>query len=290
MFTADGWKEYRLIDASDGERLESWSGHLLIRPDPQVIWNGAKKSPLWKKADGVYRREGGGGSWIKKDIPEEWNISYGDMTFVLSPMGFKHTGLFPEQAANWDWFAPLIKNSGRKIKLLNLFAYTGGASVAAAKAGAFVCHVDASKGMVLKAKQNASLSGVPADGIRYIVDDCVKFVKREIRRGNKYDAVIMDPPSYGRGPDGEVWKLENQIGELLTDTAKLLSDDALFVFLNSYTGGLSPTILNYMVETTFPKTDSTKVFTEEIGLRVTNKNIVLPCGNTTVWIGRDING
>jgi 23S rRNA (cytosine1962-C5)-methyltransferase len=203
MYIADKWKEYTLIDADSGERLENWGGKILIRPDPQIIWQSGRKNPLWKKADAVYKRSHeGGGSWVKKDIPAEWNISYGDLTFAVSPMGFKHTGLFPEQAANWDWLMPLIKNSGREIKLLNLFAYTGGASVAAAKAGAFVCHVDASKGMVAKAKQNAQLSKVPENKIRYIVDDCIKFVEREIRRGNRYDAIILDPPSFGRGPMG----------------------------------------------------------------------------------------
>ena len=196
-------KSYRLIDADGGERLEKWGDYTLIRPDPQIIWKGERKNPLWKKADGIYSRSrSGGGDWVRKNIPEEWVIPYGEMKFLLSPMGFKHTGLFPEQAANWDWFTPIIKASGRRIRLLNLFAYTGGASVAAAKAGAFVCHVDASKGMVARAKQNALLSGVPSDGIRYIVDDCLAFVEREIRRGNKYDAVIFDPPSFGKRSQG----------------------------------------------------------------------------------------
>ncbi len=286
MFTADGWKEYRLIDASDGERLESWNGHLLIRPDPQVIWNGAKKSPLWKKADGVYRREGGGGSWVKKDIPEEWNISYGDMTFLLSPMGFKHTGLFPEQAANWDWFAPLIKNSGRKIKLLNLFAYTGGASIAAAKAGAFVCHVDASKGMVLRAKQNAVLSGVPDDGIRYIVDDCVKFVEREIKRGNRYDAVILDPPSFGRGPKGERWMLEQSLDKLIGLISGVISDEPLFVLLNSYTTGLSASTCGYILGRHLVDKFGGKVESDELGLPVETSGMYLPCGAASRWTAR----
>ena len=286
MFTADGWKEYRLIDASDGERLESWNGHLLIRPDPQVIWNGNKKSPLWKKADGIYRREGGGGSWVKKDIPEEWNISYGDMTFLLSPMGFKHTGLFPEQAANWDWFAPLIKNSGRKIKLLNLFAYTGGASIAAAKAGAFVCHVDASKGMVLRAKQNATLSGVPGDGIRYIVDDCVKFVEREIKRGNKYDAVILDPPSFGRGPKGERWMLEQSLDNLIGLITGVISDEPLFVLLNSYTTGLSASTCGYILGRHLCEKFGGTVESDEVGLPVEASGMYLPCGAASRWTAR----
>ncbi len=286
MFTADGWKEYRLIDASDGERLESWNGHLLIRPDPQVIWNGAKKSPLWKKADGVYRREGGGGSWVKKDIPEEWNISYGDMTFLLSPMGFKHTGLFPEQAANWDWFAPLIKNSGKKIKLLNLFAYTGGASIAAAKAGAFVCHVDASKGMVQRAKQNAVLSGVPDDGIRYIVDDCVKFVEREIKRGNRYDAIILDPPSFGRGPKGERWMLEQSLDKLIGLISGVISDEPLFVLLNSYTTGLSASTCGYILGRHLVDKFGGKVDSDELGLPVEASGMYLPCGAASRWTAR----
>ena len=286
MFTADGWKEYRLIDASDGERLESWNGHLLIRPDPQVIWNGAKNSPLWKKADGIYRREGGGGSWVKKNIPEEWEISYGDMKFLLSPMGFKHTGLFPEQAANWDWFTPLIKNSGRKIKLLNLFAYTGGASVAAAKAGAFVCHVDASKGMVLRAKQNAALSGVPSDGIRYIVDDCVKFVEREIKRGNRYDAVILDPPSFGRGPKGERWMLEQSLDNLIGLITGVISDDPLFVLLNSYTTGLSASTCGYILGRHLCGRFGGKVESDEVGLPVEASGMYLPCGAASRWTAR----
>ena len=208
---------HRLLDANGGERLEKWGDFTLIRPDPQVIWNGERNLSGWKKADGIYRRSrSGGGEWIKKDVPEEWIVSYGELKFGISPMGFKHTGLFPEQAANWDWFSKLIKNSGREIKLLNLFAYTGGASVAAAKAGAFVCHVDASKGIVAKAKRNAELSGIPQNKIRYIVDDCFKFVAREIRRGNKYDAVILDPPSFGRGPGGEKWVIEECLDEIMT--------------------------------------------------------------------------
>ncbi len=286
MFKADGWKEYRLIDASDGERLESWADRLLIRPDPQVIWNGNKKSPLWKKADGIYRREGGGGSWVKKDIPEEWTIGYGDMTFLLSPMGFKHTGLFPEQAANWDWFAPLIKESSRKIKLLNLFAYTGGASVAAAKAGAFVCHVDASKGMVLRAKQNAALSGVAEDGIRYIVDDCVKFVEREIKRGNKYDAVILDPPSFGRGPKGERWQLEQSLDKLIGLITGVISDNPLFVLLNSYTTGLSASTCGYILGRHLNDKFGGSVESDELGLFVEASGMYLPCGAASRWTAR----
>ncbi|MBQ8448629.1 MAG: class I SAM-dependent methyltransferase, partial [Clostridia bacterium] len=239
MWIADGWKEYELIDTSDGLRLERWGKYTLVRPDPQVIWRDVKKNPLWKKADGVYSREGGGGKWSRLAVPESWNVNYGELKFKIKPMGFKHTGLFPEQAVNWDWFSELIRNAGRPIKVLNLFAYTGGASVAAAAAGASVCHVDASKGMVQMAKENAALSGLADAPIRYIVDDCEKFVEREIRRGNKYDAIIMDPPSYGRGPNGEVWKLEECIGRFVSSAAKLLSDEPLFFLLNSYTTGLS---------------------------------------------------
>ena len=204
MFISDKWEDYELIDASDGERLERWGKYILRRPDPQIIWKNAKKSNLWNKADAVYSRKGGGGEWVKRDVPESWKISYGDLAFKIKPMGFKHTGLFPEQATNWDFCAELIKNAGRPIKVLNLFAYTGAASVSAAMAGASVCHVDAAKGMVAQAKENAALSGLSDAPIRYIVDDCRKFIEREIRRGNTYDGIIMDPPSYGRGPSGEV--------------------------------------------------------------------------------------
>ena len=216
MWIADNWQDYTIIDTSSGEKLERWGKYTLIRPDPQVIWKTEKKDSLWKKADASYRRSSsGGGQWSENRLPEMWNIKYGDLTFQIKPMGFKHTGLFPEQAANWDWFRELITKADRPISVLNLFAYTGGATVAAAKAGASVCHVDASKGMVAAAKENAALSGLADAPIRYIVDDCKKFVEREIRRGNKYDAIIMDPPSYGRGPSGEVWKLEESIDQLL---------------------------------------------------------------------------
>ena len=284
--------DYELIDAVSGERLERWGDIILIRPDPQIIWSGEKKDPRWRSAHAVYHRSNsGGGHWeTLKKVPDVWSIKYGDLTFRLKPMGFKHTGLFPEQAVNWKLADKLIREANRPIKVLNMFAYTGGATIACLNAGASVTHVDASKGMVQWAKENAQVSGLADRSVRWLVDDCVKFVKREIRRGNKYDAIIMDPPSYGRGPDGEVWKLENQIGELLTNTAKLLSDDALFVFLNSYTGGLSPTILDYMVKTTFPNLENSKVFTEEIGLKATSRDVVLPCGNTTIWTGRDIIG
>lgn len=283
MWIADGWKDYELLDTSDGQRLEKWKKYTLVRPDPQVIWNGVKSHPLWKKADGIYSREGGGGKWVKLDVPESWNISYKELTFKIKPMGFKHTGLFPEQAVNWDWFSSLIKNAGRPIKVLNLFAYTGGATVAAAKAGASVCHVDASRGMVHTAKENAALSGLSEAPIRYIVDDCAKFVEREARRGNKYDGIIMDPPSYGRGPSGEVWKLEDNIGKFVSSAAALLSDDPLFFLVNSYTTGLSASTMGYILGLEIAAKRGGKVVSDEIGLPVTRTGIALPCGASSRW-------
>lgn len=283
MWIADGWKDYELLDTSDGQRLEKWKKYTLVRPDPQVIWNGVKRHPLWKKADGIYSREGGGGKWVKLDVPESWNISYKELTFKIKPMGFKHTGLFPEQAVNWDWFSSLIKNAGRPIKVLNLFAYTGGATVAAAKAGASVCHVDASRGMVQTAKENAALSGLSDAPIRYIVDDCAKFVEREARRGNKYDGIIMDPPSYGRGPSGEVWKLEDNIGKFVSSAAALLSDDPLFFLVNSYTTGLSASTMGYILGLEIAAKRGGKVVSDEIGLPVTRTGIALPCGASSRW-------
>lgn len=283
MWIADGWKDYELLDTSDGQRLEKWKKYTLVRPDPQVIWNGVKRHPLWKKADGIYSREGGGGKWVKLDVPESWNISYKELTFKIKPMGFKHTGLFPEQAVNWDWFSSLIKNAGRPIKVLNLFAYTGGATVAAAKAGASVCHVDASRGMVQTAKENAALSGLSEAPIRYIVDDCAKFVEREARRGNKYDGIIMDPPSYGRGPSGEVWKLEDNIGKFVSSAAAILSDDPLFFLVNSYTTGLSASTMGYILGLEIAAKRGGKVVSDEIGLPVTRTGIALPCGASSRW-------
>ncbi len=286
MRTVDDFKDYELIDATAGNRLERWGDVILIRPDPQVIWNEKRIDPRWNRADAIYHRsQKGGGHWENlRRVPDVWSIGYNGLKFNLKPMGFKHTGLFPEQAVNWQLARRLIENEKREIKVLNLFAYTGGATVACLKAGAGVTHVDASKGMVQWAKENARSSGVSDRPVRWLVDDCMKFVKREIRRGNKYDAVIMDPPSYGRGPDGEVWKIENQLSELLYDVGKILSDNPLFFFLNSYTGGLSPTILNYMVrQCVLPKNIGGSIYTEEIGLKVTARDIVLPCGATTVW-------
>ena len=283
MWIADGWKDYEFLDTSDGQRLERWKKYTLVRPDPQVIWSGEKRHPLWKKADGIYSREGGGGKWVKLDVPESWNISYKELTFKIKPMGFKHTGLFPEQAVNWDWFSSLIKNAGRPIKVLNLFAYTGGATVAAAKAGASVCHVDASRGMVQTAKENAALSGLLEAPIRYIVDDCAKFVEREARRGNKYDGIIMDPPSYGRGPSGEVWKLEDNIGKFVSSAAAILSDDPLFFLVNSYTTGLSASTMGYILGLEIAAKRGGKVISDEIGLPVTSTGIALPCGASSRW-------
>lgn len=285
MRTVTGFDDYELIDADSGERLERWGSIILIRPDPQIIWSGDRKNPLWKNAHAVYHRSGsGGGYWeTLKKVPDVWSIEYGGLTFRLKPMGFKHTGLFPEQAVNWSLAERLIKAENRPLSVLNLFAYTGAASLACLKAGAKVTHVDASKGMVQWAKENAAASGLEKAPVRWLVDDCLKFVKREIRRGNKYDAIIMDPPSYGRGPNGEVWKLEQQLTELLSETGRLLSDNAVFFFLNSYTGGLSPTILNYMVSRYVSKNKGGRVYTDEIGLYITDKGISLPAGNTTIW-------
>ena len=285
MRTINNFYDYELIDADNGERLERWGDIILIRPDPQVIWCEGHRDERWKHAHAIYHRSNsGGGYWeTLKKVPDVWSITYNDLTFRLKPMGFKHTGLFPEQAVNWALAQKLIGEANREISVLNLFAYTGGATIACLKAGARVTHVDASKGMVGWAKENAVASGVDDRPVRWLVDDCMKFVKREIRRGNKYDAIIMDPPSYGRGPNGEVWKLELQLSELLTDVGKILSDDPLFFFLNSYTGGLSPTILNYMVKSCIAPKNTGKVYTEEIGLSVSKRDIILPCGNTTIW-------
>lgn len=285
MRFVEDFTDYELIDADCGERLERWGNIILIRPDPQVIWNSGKNDNRWESAAAVYHRSStGGGYWEKKGyVPDVWQIGYGDLTFNLKPMGFKHTGLFPEQAVNWSFARKLIENAKRPISVLNLFSYTGGATVACLKSGASVTHVDASRGMVSWAKENAVSSGVADRPVRWLVDDCMKFVKREIRRGKKYDAIIMDPPSYGRGPSGEIWKLETGLSELLNDTGSLLSDDPLFFMLNSYTGGLSHTILDYMVRTCVAPKGKGRVFTDEIGLKVTRKDIVLPCGNTTIW-------
>ncbi|MBQ7779320.1 MAG: class I SAM-dependent methyltransferase [Clostridia bacterium] len=284
MWSADNWKDYSLLDCSDGCRLEKWGGYTLIRPDPQVIWKNCRAHSAWKKADAVYNRsKSGGGSWNENKLPEEWKINYRDLTFSIKPMGFKHTGLFPEQAVNWDWFSALIKNANRPIKVLNLFAYTGGATVAAAKAGASVCHVDASKGMVQRAKENAALSGLSNAPIRYIVDDCFKFCEREKRRGNTYDAIIMDPPSYGRGPNGEKWTLEDNIDSFVALASTLLSDNPLFFLLNSYTTGLSASTMGYIVGKNIIPKHGGKVISDEIGLPVEQTGWSLPCGASSRW-------
>ncbi len=284
MWIANEWKDYEVLDTSGGEKLERWGDYLLVRPDPQVIWNTPKTLPGWKKMNGHYHRSTkGGGEWEFFDLPEQWTISYKTLTFNLKPFSFKHTGLFPEQAVNWDWFSEKIRQANRPVKVLNLFAYTGGATLAAAAAGANVTHVDASKGMVAWAKENAALSGLADHPIRYIVDDCKKFVEREIRRGNFYDGIIMDPPSYGRGPNGEVWKLEESIDDLVKLTAKVLAPDALFFLLNSYTTGLSASTMGYVVDLALADTHKGKTHSDEIGLPVTQTGGGLPCGAATRW-------
>ncbi len=284
MWIADGWKDYEVIDCSNGEKLERWGDYLLIRPDPQVIWDSPKSHRGWKHPNGHYHRSAkGGGEWEFFDLPKQWDIRYRYLTFHLKPFSFKHTGLFPEQAANWDWFDRKIRQSGRPVKVLNLFAYTGGATVAAALAGASVTHVDASKGMVGWAKENAKSSGLESAPIRWIVDDCIKFVEREIRRGNHYDAIIMDPPSYGRGPKGEIWKIEDSIHPFIKLCTKLLSEQPLFFLVNSYTTGLAPSVLSYMLSLEVCRTHGGYVQSEEIGLPVSGSGLILPCGASGRW-------
>lgn len=283
MWIADKWKDYECIDAADGEKLERWDSILLVRPDPQVIWSVRSAHDRWTKADARYiRSSSGGGEWrYKADLPQRWQVKYGDITFNIKPMGFKHTGLFPEQAVNWDWMRNKIAcrvGEGRQVKVLNLFAYTGGASVACAKAGANITHVDASKGMVQWAKENARSSGV--ENIRYFVDDCMKLVEREVRRGNKYQGIIMDPPSYGRGPGGEVWKLEDSLFDFVQRCALLLADDPLFFVINSYTTGLQAGVLKNIMSLTLPKG---RLTSDEIGLPISSSGLVLPCGATGRW-------
>ena len=290
MWLADKWTDYRIIDTSSGDKLERWGKYTLVRPDPQVIWKTNKVNPLWKNADASYKRSrSGGGAWSENRLPESWTVHYRDLTFLIKPMGFKHTGLFPEQATNWDFCRTLIENAGRPIKVLNLFAYTGGATVACAKAGASVCHVDASKGMVAQAKENARLSGLSEAPIRYIVDDCKKFIEREIRRGNRYDAIIMDPPSYGRGPTGEVWKIEENIDDFVALAANVLSDKPLFFLLNSYTTGLSASTMKYIADTRLLSKYEGKSEADELGLPVEETKLALPCGSSVrVVFGNDL--
>lgn len=282
---AANWNDYELLDTSAGERLERWGDIILIRPDPQIIWETPKKHPMWKQAHARYHRSNtGGGNWeVYKKLPPMWKINYGDMTFQLKTMGFKHTGIFPEQATNWDFAMEKIQNAGRPVKVLNLFGYTGAASLACAKAGAQVCHVDASKGMVAWAKENAAASGLADKPIRWLVDDCMKFVQREQRRGNVYDGIIMDPPSYGRGPGGEVWKLEEQLHNLVELCVPILSDNPLFFILNSYTTGLSPAVMEYLLGVILKPKFGGNVSAGEIGLPVTSTGLVLPCGSTAIW-------
>ena len=284
MFLADNWKDYEVIDTGGGEKLERWGDYYLVRPDPQVIWDTPRTDKHWKNPNGHYHRSNkGGGEWEFSHLPDEWTISYRNLKFCLKPFAFKHTGLFPEQAANWDWFSSIIKKAladepGREISVLNLFAYTGGATISAAAAGAKVTHVDAAKGMVGWAKENAKISGLSDAPIRWLVDDCVKFVEREIRRGNKYDAIIMDPPSYGRGPKGEIWKLEDNVFAFIEKTAQILADKPLFVLVNSYTTGLQPAVLSYMMNTVYVRKFGGSVTAGEVGLPVTTNGLILPCG------------
>lgn len=284
MWVSDGWRDYELIDCGGGEKLERWGKHVLVRPDPQAIWQTPRNNPLWRRPDARYARAStGGGAWEKKDVPAQWQVRYRELTFQVKPMNFKHTGLFPEQAANWDFAMEQIRRAGRPISVLNLFAYTGGATVACAAAGASVCHVDAAKGMVQWARENAKSSGLEEAPVRWIVDDCAKFVQREIRRGSRYDAVIMDPPSYGRGPGGEIWKLEDNVYDLITLTEQVLSDDPLFFAINSYTEGLSPAVMEYIVKTTLCPVKGGHTHCDEIGLPVSATGGVVPCGATAIW-------
>lgn len=284
MWIANSWNDYEVIDCSDGEKLERWGEYLLVRPDPQVIWNTEKSHYGWKKMNGHYHRSTkGGGEWEFFNLPEQWSINYKSLKFQLKPFSFKHTGLFPEQAVNWDWLSEKIQNAGHPVKVLNLFAYTGGATLAAASAGAAVTHVDASKGMVGWAKENAKASGLSDAPIRWLVDDCVKFVEREIRRGNKYDGIIMDPPSYGRGPKGEIWKIEDSIYAFISLCTQILSEDALFFLINSYTTGLAPSVLTYMISTEIVRKFGGKTVSDEIGLPVSSTGLILPCGASGRW-------
>ena len=294
MWIANNWKDYEVLDASGGEKLERWGDYILVRPDPQVIWNTPHDHKGWKTKNGHYHRSAkGGGEWEFFNLPDEWSIGYGaanQLTFRLKPFSFKHTGLFPEQAANWDWFSGIIRKANenrpadKPVRVLNLFAYTGGATLSAAAAGAAVTHVDASRGMVGWAKENAVSSGLGDAPVRWLVDDCVKFVEREIRRGSKYDGIIMDPPSYGRGPKGEIWKIEESIWSFIELTTRILSDNALFFLINSYTTGLQPAVLSYMMNTAIVKKFGGHVEADEIGLPVTESGLVLPCGASGRWM------
>ncbi len=284
MRLSDKWKDYELLDCSDGERLERWGDVILIRPDPQIIWKDSQTAPEWNTAHARYiRSDKGGGAWdYRRKLPESWQIKYRDLTFLVKPTGFKHTGLFPEQAVNWDYCTELIKGANRPINVLNLFAYTGGATLACAAAGASVCHCDAVKGMVDWARTNAKLSNLSDKPIRWIVDDANKFIKREIRRGTRYDGIILDPPSYGRGTNGEMWKIEDSIFGLMQDITELLSDKPLFLLLNSYTTGLSASVMSYLLQMTVGKRFDIDIISEEIGIPVKQTGMPLPCGSTAV--------
>ena len=284
MWIADQWKDYEVIDTSGGEKLERWGKYTLVRPDPQVIWNTPRTDRRWKSYDGRYARSAsGGGKWSENRLPEHWQVGYGDLTFQVKPMNFKHTGIFPEQAVNWDFEMEKIRGAGRHVSVLNLFAYTGGATLAAAAAGASVCHVDAARGMVAWARENAKASGLAEAPIRWIVDDCAKFVEREIKRGRRYDAIIMDPPSYGRGPSGEIWKLEKDLYPFLELVVGVLSEDPLFILINSYTTGLAPSVLGYLLGTLVGKKYGGQIACDELGLPVTASGLNLPCGSTGRW-------
>ena len=285
MNIANNWNDYKILDMADGQKLEKWGDVILSRPDPQIIWKDKSYQEKWKYINAKnHRSKTGGGTWeYNKKMPQQWQIKYKDLTFNIKPMGFKHTGLFPEQAVNWDWMIDKIKNAKREIKVLNLFAYTGGATVACASAGASVCHVDSSKGMVTWAKENITSSGLVERPVRYIIDDVVKFVNREIRRGNKYDAIIMDPPSYGRGANGEVWQFENNIYDLVELCTNVLSDNPLFFLINSYTTGISSKVLENILNLTVNKEHNGKVSSGEIGLPMENSKLVLPCGIYGRW-------
>ncbi len=285
MRVSDGWNDYEVLDATDGERLERWGDIILVRPDPQIIWATGRRHPLWDDPHARYvRSSNGGGQWHNlKRFPEKWKVSYRHLQFAVHPTGFKHTGLFPEQACNWDLLDHAIRAANRSVRVLNLFAYTGAATLAAAAAGATVCHVDAAKGMVSWARENAQVSGLADKPIRWIVDDCKKFVEREIKRGVRYDVIIMDPPSYGRGPGGEVWKLEEQLYPLVTLCAQVLSDKPVLFLLNSYTTGLSPSVMAYVLDAALRERFGGRVWADEIGLAVTRTGAALPCGSTAVW-------
>ncbi len=288
MWIANEWKDYEVLDCTSGEKLERWDKYTLVRPDPQVIWETPRKHPGWREYNARYERSHtGGGQWNTKKLPEKWEIRYKELTFQVKPMNFKHTGIFPEQAANWDWAMDKIRHAGRPVNVLNLFAYTGGATMACAAAGASVCHVDAAKGMVAWARENAKLSGVEDRPIRWIIDDCRKFVEREIKRGRKYDAIIMDPPSYGRGSNGEIWKLEKDLYGFVKLCAGVLSDNPLFVIINSYTTGLAPSVVGYISDSIFSTKYGGHTDSGELGLPVTASGLVLPCGATGRWYRED---